>query len=389
MDRHRLARLTGILDQHELGALIATREANVAYITGFRGLNHTVFETPQYAVVSRQGTGIVVTNVEIASIVADRPDVDHVACFGGFLAAYDERADADVTRIRDVMDARAPSPADALARVLESLGVRQGRIGLDESRVTPRAWERIATRLAGCTIVPAADYFLSARRAKSPTEIECLEAGVRIAEDALHDVIERFKPGMTEREAVTLYQLQVVQRGAEPVPAMVACGERSWIPLPRPSDRPLRARDVARFDVGCVVGGYHATVARTAVAGEPDARLASTYRAVQMALEAAIDAVRSGVPASRLHAVAVDAAHGAGLLKFTASHLGHAIGLEPYERPKLTRGVDTPLEAGEILRIELRHFELGWAGINIKDTVLVTDTGARLLNRSSRGLSVL
>src|SRR5713226_8903078 len=98
---HQMQRLTEILDRHGLEALIATREPNVAYITGFRGLNHTVFETPQYAVFSRRGTGLVVTNIEIASVVTDRTDVDHIACFGGFSAAYDERPDGDVTRIRD------------------------------------------------------------------------------------------------------------------------------------------------------------------------------------------------------------------------------------------------------------------------------------------------
>src|SRR5262245_65778884 len=95
---HHAERLTGILDQHGLEALIATREPNVAYIAGFRGLNHAVFETPQFAVFSRRGTGLVVTNVEIASIIADATDVDHIACFGSFLSAA-THAGGDVKRI--------------------------------------------------------------------------------------------------------------------------------------------------------------------------------------------------------------------------------------------------------------------------------------------------
>jgi Xaa-Pro aminopeptidase len=125
------------------------------------------------------------------------------------------------------------------------------------------------------------------------------------------------------------------------------------------------------------------------VAGEPNARLESAFDAVQVGLDAALAAVKPGVPASRVYAAAVEAAHGAGLESFTAGHIGHAIGLEPYERPKLTRGVETPLEAGEVLRVELRHFEMGWAGVHVKETVLVTNDGARSLNRSNRGLVVL
>ena len=389
MNPHQTERLTEILDGNGLEALIATREPNVAYVTGFRGLNHTVFETPQYAVFSRRGTGLVVTNVEIASIVADRIDADHVACFGGFLSAYDAHPDADVNRIRDLMDGRARGAADALASVLDALGVRQGTVGLDEGGVRPAGWQRMAARLTGLTVVPAADHFLAARRVKSPWEIEQLARGVLLVEEALNEVIAKLQPGMTEHEAVRLYQSEVVKRGADPVPAVIATGARTWIPLPLPSDRALRSRDVVRFDVGCVFGGYHATVARTAVAGKPEARLTSAYGAVQTGLEAAIAAVRPGVPASRIHAVAVEATHGAGLVTYPASHIGHAIGLEPYERPKLQRGSETPLVAGEILRIELRHFEMGWAGLHVKETVLVTTSGARVLNRSSRGLIVL
>ena len=386
---HQAERLTDILDRHGLEALIATREANVAYITGFRGLNHATFETPQLAVYSRRGTGLVLTNVEAPSIVADAVDVDHVVCFGSFLAAYDEGPHGDVKRIRELMDGRAASPADAVGRVLDALGIARGTVGLDEGRLSPAGWERIATRLGGITLVPAANHFLAARRVKGPWEIECLERGLHVAEEALNEVIATIAPGMTEGEAVTLYQSEVVKRGGEPVPATIATGPRTWIPLPRPTDRALRAREVVRFDVGCVFGGYHATVARTAVVGEPDARVEQAFDAVDAGLAAAIAAVKPGAIPARVHAVAVEATQRAGLSTFTASHIGHAIGLEPYERPKLAPGVETPCETGEVLRIELRHFEMGWSGLHVKETVLVTSSGARSMNRSQRGLVVL
>lgn len=386
---HQTERLTEILDRNGLEALIATREPNVAYVTGFRGVNHAIFETPQYAVFTRRGTALVVTIPEVAAIVADGIDVDHIVCFGGFQAAFEDRGGAGVSRIRDLMAAKAPGPAHALAAALNALGVRQGTVGLDEGRITPPAWGRITDRLGDLTVVPAGDHLLAARRVKGPWEIECLERGLRIAEEALNEVIATLEPGVTEREAVTQYQAEVVKRGAETVPAMIATGARAWVPLPWPSDRALRAGEVVRFDVGCVFKGHHATVARTAVAGEPDARCESTYGAIAGGLEAAIDAVKPGAPASRVHEAAVQAIRGAGLESFTAGHIGHGIGLEPYERPKLAGGIETPLEAGEVLRVELRHFVIGWAGFHVKETLLVTRSGARPLNRSGRGLVLL
>jgi Xaa-Pro aminopeptidase len=85
----------------------------------------------------------------------------------------------------------------------------------------------------------------------------------------------------------------------------------------------------------------------------------------------------------------MEATRGAGLPGFQRGHVGHAMGLEPYERPKLDPGNATILEAGEILRIEVPHLEIGWGGVALRDTVLVTTTGSHVLNRSVHGLVVL
>jgi len=386
---HQAERLTKVLDDHGLEALVATREANVAYVTDFRGIEHTVFETPQLAIFSRRATGLAVAAVEVASVVEERVDVDHFVCFDDFPAVYDDRRDADARRIREVVDARAASPADALAGLLETLSVRRGAVGLDESRLTPEAWHGIAARLGGLTLVPAAAHFRAARRVKSPWEVERLGLALGLVEEALNEVVAKLEPGMTEREAAALYQSEVGKRGGAPMPATIATGKRGWIPRALASERSLRAREAIRFDVGARRDGYHASVARTAVAGEPDPRLEAAHAAILTGLEAALDAVEAGVPASRVYAAAVAATHGAGLKSFVARHVGHGIGLEPREEPRLEPTVDTPLEAGEVVRIELAHVEMGWAGVQLAETVLVTTGGARALNRSSRRLIVL
>jgi Xaa-Pro aminopeptidase len=386
---HQAERLTEVLDRHRLEALIASSEPNVTYLTGFRGVSHTVLETPQLAVFSRHGTALVVASGEAAAVVTDGIEVDHVVAFGGVPDAYAERPDAGVKRIRELVEASAPNATDALAAALATLGVRDGAVGLDEGRITPATWQRIATRLTGPTLVPAADHFLSARRVKGPWEIERLHLSLGAAEEALNEVIAKIAPGMTEREAVTLFQSEVIKRGAEPVPATITTGARTWIPFTRATDRALRPHEIVRFDVGCVVDGYHARVARTAVAGALGDRLDATYRAVQAALEAAIDAVKPGVAAACIHAAALAAAHEAGLGSFAASRVGCGVGLAPSEMPDLAHGVETPLETGEVLTIDVRHFEMGWAGVHVRDTVLVTSGGARSMNRSSHGLVVL
>jgi len=386
---HQAERLTKILDDHGLEALVATRAANVAYVTDFRGIEHAVFETPQVAVFSRRGTALAVAAIEIPSAVEERIDVDHLACFDDFPAVYDDRRDADVRRIHDLVEAHAPSPADALAILLAALAVRRGAVGLDESRLTPAAWQRIAARLGRLTLVPGAEHFRSARRVKSLWEIERLGLALGLVEEALNEVVAKLGPGMTEREAASLYQSEVVKRGGAPMPATIATGKRAWIPRPVASERALRSHEAIRFDVGATLDGYHAAVARTAIAGEPDPRLEAAHTAILTGLEAALDAIGPGVPVSRVHRAAVEATHGAGLKSFVASHVGHGIGLEPREEPRLEPTVDTPLEAGEVVRVELAHVEMGFMAVQLAETVLVTTGGARALNRSSRRLIIL
>ena len=111
--------------------------------------------------------------------------------------------------------------------------------------------------------------------------------------------------------------------------------------------------------------------------------------AVQAGLAAAIDAIKPGATAGQIYDAVMTTTRAAGLPHFARGHVGHAIGLEPYERPKLDAGKATTLEAGEVLRIEVPYLEIGWGGVALRDTALVTTAHGRALNRSARGLIVL
>jgi Xaa-Pro aminopeptidase len=171
-------------------------------------------------------------------------------------------------------------------------------------------------------------------------------------------------------------------------PAIVVFGERAAIPAPWPTDRALRGGEIARFDLGCVFKGYHASVARTAVMGPPDERQERASAGVEAGLEAALDAIGPGIPAARVHRAGAEAAR-KSLPDFPGDQIGHGIGLELDERPALGEGVATPLEAGEVLCVDLPYWALGWGAAHLRETVLVTTRGHHALNRSARGLILL
>jgi Xaa-Pro aminopeptidase len=386
---HQAERLTGALEAAGAAALVASTRPNVRYVTGFESVSQEVYDLGVHAVFTPRGTALVVPSIDAATVAADNIEVGVVVCHGEFFSDYAERRGDVGRRVLEWTARPAATPAEALATALDALGVGNGTVALDEGRLSAVAWHGALERLRGHRVVPGAAHLASARAVKGPYEIDRLQRALHVAEEGIDAVLQMLKPGATEREAAALYEAEVIRRGGIPYCTLIMMGERTALPAVRPSDRALRRGDLVRFDLGCIVDGYHSDVARTAVMDEPDERQLRIYDALQAGEESAIDAAAPSVPARQLFETAVATVRGAALAAYRRHHVGHGIGLEPFEPPTLSAADDTRLEPGMVLRIETPYYEHGWGGVNVKDTVLVTTSGARILNRSSRGLVVL
>lgn len=388
---HQVERLTAAREAAGVDAIVATAPANTFYVTGFRSLVQTVYpEVAVYGVFGPSGTALVLSAADAVTAAVDGAAVDHVRCHGRLTLGRSRRPEDDAARrVREWTAAPAATPGQALASALEAVGASRGRVGVDETGLTAAAWRHVVEHLGGHTVVEAARALARARRVKGPWEIECLQRALHAAEEAANEVIQALEPGMTEREAGAMFGRALSARAAEPHGVAILFGERSAFVAVAPSDRALRPGDLVRIDVGCVLKGYHAQLARTAVAGKPSDEQQVTYDAVQAALEAALEAVRPGATAGSVFEHAVSAARAAGLPDYDRGQLGHGIGLEAYERPKLAADSSEELEAGMVLRIEAPYFEPGWGGVHVRDTALVTRAGHAVMNRAARGLVAL
>jgi Xaa-Pro dipeptidase len=383
---HQTERLDAALKTFGVDVLVATSPADVAYLTGFWSFSRSVYPTEIAAVYSKAGTALVIPTIDAPALAAGDGAADHVACHGRFFINLAERADEHARRGVQLAADPTETAAEALARVLDALGLRGARVGLDDAARPGAA--TIAARLTRFRLTPAAGAVAGARVVKGPYEIECLAQALRIAEEAIHSVLGDLKPGTTEREAVELYERAVASRRATPYAAMIAFGPNAALPAAPPGESALRSGELVRFDVGCVFKGYRGDVARMGVLGEPNARAQRAYDAVEAGVQAGLDAIRPGVEASAVFEAAVAAVRNAGLPEFRRHHVGHGIGLEPAEAPWLKPGGE-PLQAGMVLRVEAPYYELGAFGVSVKETVLVTRGGASVVNRSHRGLVAL
>jgi len=390
MDAHAKTRLTRVLEAEDLGALVATSTENLYYATGFRSIAHALFRGLElYGVFTRAGTGLVIPFIDTAGVAADEIDVDQLACYGKFFFEYAADPGVVGTKVRAWTAAALASPADALVKVLGDLGVLGTRIGVDESGLFPAAWRTLEERLGATRVVPAYQLFRRARMVKSRDEIARLERGAQIAEDGVAAVLAMLKAGVTERQAAHVYEAEVLARGAQPFFTVITMGERAALADVYPAERALSPGEMVRFDLGCVWQGYRSDIARTAVLGAPSNKLARYYAAILAGEQAEMAAMKPGVAVSRIFEAAMTATRESGLPHYQRHHVGHGIGLEPYDPPTLNAATETPLEPGMVFCVETPYYEYGWGGVQVEDTVEVTATGIRRLTRSSQELAVI
>ena len=356
---HQAERLALAQEAAGVAALVATAPENVRYVTGFAARDPRVL-----AVVAAEKTALVIPEREAPGDGA----VDAVIRY----AAGDYKA-----------------AGAALARALASVAVAEGTIGVDEGDLSPADWRALTEPLGRDLVVPAAARFGAARAVKGPYELDRLVRALGITEEALNAVLQLLAAGITEREAATVFAREVTERGGTPAHVEITVGERTALPAARATDRALRARELVRFDVGCLLDGYHGAVTRAAVLGEPDARQILVSEALYAGQEAAVRALAPRVAPAHVFAMTMVAVRTSGLPAYQRHHVGHGIGLDRDEMPTLGPGRHPDVEAGMVVRVQTPYYEAGWGGISGDTTVLVGESDARVLNRSHRGLVIL
>jgi Xaa-Pro aminopeptidase len=379
-----------VLEAEGLDALVSSTTDNLQYVTGFRSIAHALFRGLElYGVFTRRGVGLVVPFSDATGVSSDGIEVDRIACYGNFFFDYTDAPGPVGTRVREITSAPAASPADALIQVLGDLGALGGRIGVDEAGMFPATWQRLTERLAGTTLLPAYAHFRTARMVKSPEEVRRLERAALIAEDGIAAVLGMLKEGVTEREAALAFEQEILRKGAQPFFTVVTMGDRAALADVYASDRGLAKGDLVRFDLGCIYRGYRSDISRTAVLGAPSDKQRRYYDAIRDGERAAIAAMKPGVPVNQIFEIGMRVTREAGMPHYKRTHVGHGIGIEPYDPPTINAATETTLEPGMVFCVETPYYEHGWGGVQVEDAVEITATGVRQLTRSSQELHIL
>ncbi len=217
---------------------------------------------------------------------------------------------------------------------------------------------------------------------KEPAELDAIRAAAALIDEVYAWLLDFGLAGRTERAVALAAEEQMRALGASgpSFPSIVAAAENGALPHATPRDVPIPAATLVTLDLGAILDGYCSDCTRTWATGELPDDLAALYATVLEAQEAALGAVRPGERGRDVDAVARDLIGAAGHAEHFGHGLGHGVGLDIHEAPRLARGVEERLVAGNVVTVEPGIYVPGRGGARIEDLVVVTGDGRDVLS---------
>jgi Xaa-Pro aminopeptidase len=351
----RLAALRGELAAAGLDALLITSAPNIRYTTGFSGSSALVVVSQADAVLITDFRYRVQARAEVASDI--------------------------------VVEIEGTSLWSRLWSVLPRLsGVSQ--MGFESPHVTHADYLRLLESGARWPWRPTTGIVEGLRQQKDAGEVACIRKAVAIAEAALECTVPEIRAGMTELAVGARLERTLRELGSEahPFETIVASGERSALPHARCTSRELRIGDLLVVDFGATSGGYCSDITRTFVVGPASDRQREAHSVVLEANATASGGVRAGMRGKDADSLARDYIQRRGMGPEFGHSLGHGIGLEIHEAPRLSKTAEAPLPPHSVVTIEPGIYRDGWGGIRIEDDVLLAPEGPVVLTSFPRGL---
>ncbi len=350
--RGRGDRLEQLLGEHELDRMLVTDLTNVRYLTGFTGTN-----------------GACICGPDIRLFFTD--------------FRYTERAEAEVEGWEPITVG-----GDWLGAIAERL---EGKAGFEDDHMAVRVLEKLREKLPkGVEPVPAGGTVERLRRVKDEQELAAIVAASELADEVWRWSLERGLAGRSERDVARAAEARIRELGGDPsFPAIVAAGPNGALPHAEPAEREIGRGELVVFDMGAKLDGYCSDGTRTYATGEPGEQARAVYEVVREAQVAALEAIAAGVKGEDVDTAARKVIDAAGHGDRFGHGLGHGVGLEVHEGPRLSLKSDDVLAPNEVVTVEPGIYLPGELGVRIEDLVVVTADGYKNLSELPKELQIV
>ncbi len=353
----RLDELRARLAASEVDALLSLDAVTNRYLSGFSGSTSAAIVTANRA--------ILVTDFR-----------------------YREQASAEVAafELREASD----SYIREVCRALSDTGA--GKVGFEPDRMTVKSYREVRDWLDTVELVATDGLVSKLRLCKDDVELENIRRAAAIASDVVGEVPSIVKEGMSERDLAAEIEYLVRNKGADGTSfdAIALFGERSSLPHGKPSDKRLASGDIVLVDLGARCNGYNSDLTRTWVYHRiRTSRAKEIYETVKSAQERSLAAVKAGMLCADFDAVGRAVIRESGYGDYFGHGLGHGVGLEVHEAPRISAQSSEQLEEGMVVTVEPGIYIPGEGGVRIEDLVLVTVAGCEVLTYAEKRFAVI
>ncbi len=337
-------------------ALLVTNEANVTYLTGFTG-------DSSYLLLMKSGELLLTDGRYTTQLEDECPGLD--------------------------LAVRGPGSSVADLTAKEVKKAKLTSIAIESDTVTMSLFGSFTEGMPQVEWVKTSQLVESLREIKDKEEILAIREAIRLAERAFGVVKASVRPERTEREIAHELEQQIRLFGGDccAFDPIVAVGAWAALPHATPGDRRIRDDDFVLIDWGAKGDLYLSDLTRILVTGKISPKLERIYGVVKKAQQKAIDTIRPGVAMKEVDAAARGVITKAGHGKHFNHGLGHGIGLEIHEQPRLAANIERPLKAGMVVTVEPGIYLPHWGGVRLEDDVLVTRDGHEVLSNVPKELA--
>ena len=278
---------------------------------------------------------------------------------------------------------------DTIFEIVNSEGIK--KLGFEDQSVTFNQYKGYADKMKNTELFSIGSAVDDLRAIKDEQEIEIIDKAVQIADAAFEHVLTMIKPGITELDVAVELEYKMKKLGASGASfeTIVASGIRSSMPHGIASEKKLELGDTITMDFGAMYNHYCSDMTRTVFLGQPKEEMLNIYTIVlnaQLTSERGAIRGRTGKEVDKL---ARDIIYGNGYEGKFGHGLGHGVGLEIHESPRLSIGGERILENNMAVTIEPGIYVEGLGGVRIEDTIIIKDDNPMVLTKSTKEIIIL
>ncbi|HBE80430.1 MAG TPA: hypothetical protein DDW65_22000 [Firmicutes bacterium] len=349
----RLQKFRENLKNLNLDGVLISNSENSRYLSGFSG-----------------SSGVLLISADTAAIITD--------------FRYWEQVSQEVKDFQ--LYKQGPNLWQSIVALVQKL--HWTKIGFEAATLTYQDYQTFCNLVPkNVQLIPQNNLVEHQRWVKDTAEIALLSTAEQITDRAFAETLPIIKPGIKEREIALEFDHQLRLQGAEgnSFTTIVVSGARSALPHGEASDKKVAVGDLVTIDGGALFQGYHADMTRTVVVGKGSEEQKRLYQVVLQAQELALQSLKAGLIGFEVDKIARDflSQHGYGGDKF-GHGLGHSVGLNIHESPRLAVTEQNPIPAGAVITVEPGVYIPGWGGVRIEDLVVVKLDGIRNLTASPK-----